>query len=227
MNKAPLILKLEKVSRKVKLENKIQCILLDIDLEVPRGSFLAVVGPSGAGKSTLLNIMGLLDRPQSGRVFFQGVSTRDLTDTEESVLRNRSVGFVFQSCHLISEFNVLENVMLPALIAGETRANARKKALSLLEFCDMSSSREERVGFLSGGECQRVSLCRALINEPALLLADEPCGSLDQKNARLVEDYLISLTAKSTTTVVVATHDELTASKAHNKVALLDGKIVD
>ncbi len=196
--------------------------LQGIDLAVRPGEFLAVWGPSGSGKSTLLHIMGLLDRPTRGICLFQGKDTALLGDRELSRLRNRTVGFVFQSFHLLPHFTALQNVMLPLLYAG--RRDAREAARKALAAVGLADRRHHRPGRLSGGEKQRVAIARALVKEPAVILADEPTGNLDSSTGRSILDLLCEIHRKGVTLVLV-THDPEVAARAQRIVYTKDGKI--
>ncbi|NNG46015.1 MAG: ABC transporter ATP-binding protein [Deltaproteobacteria bacterium] len=201
-------------------------VLKGITFALDRGEMLGVVGVSGAGKTTLLQIVGTLDRATSGSVFYDG---QDVTSMPEGMLaefRNRNVGFVFQFHHLLPEFNALENVMLPCLIAGMARDMAVKRAEDLLSEVGLSERFTHRVGELSGGELQRVAICRSLAMGPELLLADEPTGNLDKETARGVAQLLGDLNRKKGLSLVIVTHNEELAGKMHRVLKIDDGRIV-
>ncbi len=202
-------------------------VLKGVDLYVRRGEVVAIIGPSGVGKSTLLHIIGALDRPTSGTVEIDG---RPIFEGDERALahyRNTEVGFIFQFHHLLQEFNALENVMMPALIAGKNRNEAMKRALSLLRAVRLENRATHRPGELSGGEQQRVAVARALMNEPKLLLADEPSGNLDRASADELHRLLWNLSRQTGQTIIVVTHNMQLAQLADRTIRLEDGKIVE
>jgi len=199
-------------------------VLSGISLSVERGEYVAVVGPSGSGKSTLLNILGCLDVPSSGHYLVEGRDVRELDDTQLSQLRNRRIGFVFQSFHLVSHLTVLENVELPMFYARRPRAERRRRALELLGLVGLSQRTGHRPAQLSGGERQRTAIARALSNDPALLLADEPTGNLDSVTSREIMALIERLHAGGAT-IVLITHDPGLAAQAPRRVALRDGRM--
>jgi putative ABC transport system ATP-binding protein len=199
-------------------------VLSDVNLTVEQGEYVAVVGPSGSGKSTLLNIFGCLDVPSGGRFLVEGRDTATLDDTQLSHLRNRRIGFVFQSFHLVSHLTVLENVELPLFYARRPRAERRRRALELLQAVGLTGRQGHRPAQLSGGECQRTAIARALANDPALLLADEPTGNLDSATSREIM-ALIDTLHRGGATVVLITHDPELARHAPRCVALRDGRV--
>ncbi|MBN1290458.1 MAG: ABC transporter ATP-binding protein [Candidatus Latescibacteria bacterium] len=200
-------------------------VLVGIDLDIYRGEILAVIGESGAGKSTLLHILGMLDRPTSGTFELNGEYITDKSDNELATFRNKMIGFVFQFHHLLPEFSALENVMMPALIARKNGSGALERAKMLLAQVGLSDRIKHRPGELSGGELQRVAVARALMNEPAIVLADEPSGNLDHKNSLMLHDLMWNLADKLKYTFVIVTHDMALAGKADRIVQLHDGKI--
>ena len=202
-------------------------VLREISLKVQAGESLVVTGPSGSGKSTLLNIIGALDRPASGTVRFDGQELSDLTERELARLRNRRIGFVFQLHHLLPQCTVLENVLLPTLpLQGESaRAGFAERASILLEKVGLAERSHHRPGQLSGGECQRVAVARSLINAPALVLADEPTGSLDGENAEQLAELLVDLNKSEGTTLIVVTHSQELAGRMARRFALRDGRL--
>jgi lipoprotein-releasing system ATP-binding protein len=202
-------------------------VLRGVDLEVRPGEFLAVLGPSGTGKSTLLNILGLLDRPSAGSLEIAGKDASSLSEDERALTRNMRIGFVLQFDSLLPEFSVLENVLMPARIAGRTANGVTEKALDLLELLGISSLAERLPAGLSGGEKQRAAIARALINEPAVVLADEPTGNLDRPNAELVFGKMKQLTDSLPVAVVMVTHNEHAADFASRPIYLRDGRIAD
>ena len=200
-------------------------VLKGIDLEVSAGETLALVGASGAGKSTLLHLLGTLDRPSSGKVMFDGTDLFAMGDRELAAFRNRSMGFVFQSHHLLPEFSALENVMMPALIAGRPRLEAAELATGLLAEVGLAHRVTHRPGELSGGEQQRVAIARALVLSPRLLLADEPTGNLDMKTSEGVHELLARIQMQTGIALVVVTHNERLAASMSRIIRMVDGKI--
>ncbi|HBX42609.1 MAG TPA: lipoprotein-releasing system ATP-binding protein LolD [Deltaproteobacteria bacterium] len=200
-------------------------VLKGISFSLRRGEMLGVVGVSGAGKTTLLQILGTLDRATSGSVFYDGQDVTLMTESELSGFRNRKVGFVFQFHHLLAEFDARENVMLPCLIAGMGRDEARKRAEDLLAEVGLSERFTHRVGELSGGELQRVAICRALVMGPEILLADEPTGNLDKGTAGDVAVLLGDLNRSRKLSLVVVTHNEALAGRMHRVLKIDDGRI--
>lgn len=189
-------------------------VLRGVELEIHSGSVVAIVGASGTGKSTLLHIMGALDRPTGGTMTISGENLFTMNDEELAAFRNKKLGFVFQFHHLLPEFSALENVAMPALIAGQPHQDARRKAQSLLELVRVDHRADAKPSQLSGGEQQRVAVARAMMNDPSLLLADEPSGNLDEENADHLHDLLWSLAREKGQTIVVVTHDVTLAARA-------------
>tara|TARA_B100000614_G_scaffold225458_1_gene215144 strand:- start:1530 stop:2207 length:678 start_codon:yes stop_codon:yes gene_type:complete len=200
-------------------------VLHGVSLEIGEGEFLSLQGASGTGKSTLLHLLGGLDDPTSGEVFASGQSLSAMSSTRLAKWRNGEVGFVFQSYHLLPEFDALENVLLPARMAHANRAESQNRAESLLERVGLAKRMHHLPAELSGGEQQRVALARALINQPQLLLADEPTGNLDSKTGGEVLDLLCELQSEANLTMIIATHDDKVANRAHQTVQLVDGLI--
>lgn len=205
-------------------KNRIE-VLSGISLDLEAATTTALVGASGAGKSTLLHLLGALDRPTSGTICFRGEDIFRKNDRELAMFRNRSIGFVFQFHHLLSEFSALENVMMPALIAQVPRKEARSMAEELLEDVGLAQRMSHRPGELSGGEQQRVAIARALVMSPALLLADEPTGNLDMKTSEGVHAVLAKLQQKKGLTLIVVTHNEQLAAAMGRTVRLVDGRL--
>jgi lipoprotein-releasing system ATP-binding protein len=203
-----------------------QIVVLDgIDLQIGRGEMVAIIGSSGAGKSTLLHLLGALDRPTSGRVLIGGRPLDDMDDDAVSALRNRTVGFVFQFHHLLREFTALENVMMPLRIAGTDEAEARSRALALLERVGLAGRVHHRPGELSGGEQQRTAVARALAADPAVLLADEPSGNLDHHNSERLHELFTELAHELELGLVVVTHNRSLAARADRVLQLEDGRL--
>lgn len=203
-------------------------VLKGIDLEVPAGEVVAIVGPSGAGKSTLLHIVGGLDAPDQGQVTLDGQDVYRLNDRQRARLRNEKVGFIFQFYHLLPEFTALENVLLPAIIReqAEDPGNLRSQAAALLDRVGLNDRRQHRPNELSGGEQQRVAIARALMNAPKIILCDEPTGNLDSESGRMVIDLLMELNKRQGQTLVIVTHDDTIARRAHRIIHMRDGQLV-
>jgi len=201
-------------------------VLRGVDLDVARGDFLALRGASGAGKSTLLHLMGGLDVPNAGDILFAGQNLAKFSDAELTHFRNRRVGFVFQSYHLLPELDALENACLPARIARIPSAEAATRGRELLSRVGLSDRMDHHPSELSGGEQQRVAIARALINGPELLLADEPTGNLDSKSGGEIVELLKALCAERQMTLIIATHDARVAAQARRVIELIDGRIV-
>ena len=201
-------------------------VLKGIDLSIDMGEVVSIVGPSGAGKTTLLQIIGTLDRADSGKVIINGTDVSRMNGKELSPFRNREIGFVFQFHQLLPEFTALENVTIPALIKGVPASEARKQAMDMLGFLGLSERASHKPAELSGGEKQRVAVARALINSPSVVLADEPSGSLDTKNKEELHNLFFELRDKLGQTFVIVTHDEGLASQTDRTIHMLDGRIV-
>ncbi len=200
-------------------------VLKGVDLQVEQGEVVSIIGPSGAGKTTLLQIMGTLDRPDSGRVTIGGVAVEQLKERELASFRNRHIGFVFQFHQLLPEFTALENVMIPAFIAGRTRKESEVEARKLLDFMGLTERAQHKPKELSGGEKQRVAVARALINRPDVILADEPSGSLDTRNKEELYHLFFDLRQQLGQTFVIVTHDEGLAQMTDRTIHIVDGVI--
>lgn len=197
-----------------------------IDLEIPTGEFLSIMGPSGCGKSTLLNIMGLLDRPSDGNLLINGQQILQHSSKETSKFRNQTLGFIFQSFHLIPDLNILDNVELPLLYRSMSSKERKSRSAEVLESVGLSNRKSHFPSQLSGGQKQRVAIARAIVGNPSIILADEPTGNLDSVMGDEVMDILLSLNEKNNTTIVMVTHDERMAKKTHRLVRLYDGSRV-
>ncbi len=202
-------------------------VLRGIDLDVKRGEVMSIVGPSGAGKTTLLQIVGTLDRPDSGEVMFDGENILRLNDNKQAAFRNANIGFVFQFHQLLPEFTVLENVAMPALIGGRPRTEAYSRAKELIDYLGLGSRMDHKPMQLSGGERQRAAVARALINRPSVILADEPSGSLDSRNREELHKLFFDLRRDMGQTFVIVTHDEALAGQCDRIVHMNDGKITE
>ena len=201
-------------------------VLKGIDIGIRRGEIVSVVGASGVGKSTLLHILGALDRPTEGKVRLDSTDVFALSDKKLAHLRNKTVGFVFQFHHLLPEFSALENVMMPRLIAGEDISLIREKAEAFLSEVGLGERIHHKPGELSGGERQRVAVARALVNEPQIVIADEPSGNLDKATGEELHNLISELNQKKGQTFIIATHNQLLAQRAHRIITLVDGKAV-
>ena len=200
-------------------------VLKGIDLEINKGEIVSIVGPSGAGKTTLLQIMGTLDEPDAGVVQIDGTMVSRMKEKELSAFRNKNIGFVFQFHQLLPEFTALENVMIPALIAGVSSKEAHERAMKILDFMGLVDRASHKPNELSGGEKQRVAVARALINDPAVILADEPSGSLDTQNKEDLHRLFFDLRDRLGQTFVIVTHDEGLAKITDRTVHMVDGMI--
>ena len=201
-------------------------VLKDVDLHILPSEIVALVGASGAGKTTLLQIVGTLDKADSGSVLINNREITSLNDKEISKFRNKEIGFVYQFHHLLSEFTALENVMLPALIAKTDRKQAEQKAKELLNVLQIYDRASHQPNQLSGGEQQRVAVARALINSPSIVLADEPSGNLDSRNARELHEFFFRLRESYKQTFLIVTHNEELAKMSDRKIEMQDGKII-
>ena len=201
-------------------------VLKGIDLIIYKGEVVSIVGPSGAGKTTLLQILGTLDKADSGSVVINGVEVGNLKEKELSAFRNKQIGFVFQFHQLLPEFTALENVMIPALIGGMSSGEAMRKAKETLAFLGLAERASHKPAELSGGEKQRVAVARALINDPAVIFADEPSGSLDSRNKEELHQLFFDLREKLGQTFVIVTHDEGLAQLTDRTIHMVDGRIV-
>ncbi len=200
-------------------------VLKGIDLHIDKGEVVSIVGPSGAGKTTLLQIMGTLDKPDSGSITIDGTDIRSLSGKEISRFRNSHIGFVFQFHQLLPEFTALENIMIPAFIGGKTKSEAKERAMELLRFMGLEERASHKPSELSGGEKQRVAVARALVNNPAVIFADEPSGSLDSKNKAELHQLFFNLRDRFGQTFVIVTHDEQLAKTTDRTIEMKDGQL--
>ncbi len=199
-------------------------VLRDVSLTINPGEVVSIVGASGAGKTTLLQILGTLDRADSGSIMYGEVDVTRLKEKELARFRNEQIGFVFQAHHLLPEFTAAENVMIPALIHGDSQELARRRAMELLEMLHLADRAAHKPTALSGGECQRVAVARALMNKPMVVLADEPSGNLDSQHAGELHDLFFALRKDLGQTFVIVTHNEELAARADRKITIKDGK---
>lgn len=201
-------------------------VLKGIDLEISKGEIVSIVGASGAGKTTLLQIIGTLDKPTSGTIKFDSQDVSSLNEKQIASFRNKNIGFVFQFHHLLPEFTALENLYIPAFIAGISQKEAHKRAMELLDFLHLTDRAEHKPSALSGGEQQRVAVARALMNHPSVILADEPSGNLDSANAKELHKLFFTLREEFNQTFVIVTHNLELADMSDRKLEMLDGKII-
>ncbi len=201
-------------------------VLKGIDLQIVKGEIVTVVGASGAGKTTLLQIIGTLDRPTSGSICFDEQDVASFGEKKLASFRNKNIGFVFQFHHLLPEFTAIENLCIPAFIAGTPQKAAKQRAMELLEFLHLSDRAEHKPSALSGGEQQRVAVARALMNKPAVILADEPSGNLDSANAKELHQLFFTLRKEFNQTFVIVTHNQELADMSDRKLMMVDGHIV-
>lgn len=218
------MIQLQQVDKIYRTEEIETVALENVNLEVKRGEFLAVMGPSGCGKSTLLNVIGLLDMPTSGKIILDGKETFNMKDKELAKFRNEKLGFVFQSFHLINSLNVLDNVELPLLYRNVSASERRERAEEVLKKVGLSHRMRHFPSQLSGGQCQRVAIARAVIGNPFIILADEPTGNLDSKMGAEVMDLLHKLNQEDGRTIVMVTHDENMAKETGRTIRFLDGR---
>ncbi len=220
------LIELSGISKSYRTGDVVTPVLFDIDLQVSQGDYVALMGPSGSGKSTLMNLLGLLDRADSGHYRLDGQDVTDLSAAQHAEVRNRTIGFVFQSFNLLKRMTVLENVALPLLYAGQSRAAARKRAQEVLEQVGLATLEHRMPNQLSGGQQQRVAIARSLVNRPPLLLADEPTGNLDTKTTNEVLEVIGQLNREQGLTIVIVTHEPDVARHAKRLVKLKDGVVV-
>lgn len=200
-------------------------VLNGIDLDIEQQDFITIMGPSGAGKSTLLHILGTIDHPTEGEIFYRKKNIHEYTEQEQSTFRNEKIGFVFQFYHLLQDFTVLENIMIPLWIKRAKPSEAKASAEEFMEIMGLQHRRSHRPGELSGGEQQRVAIARALINRPELILADEPTGNLDRKTGKEVLDYMLSVHQKIGSALVLVTHDPEIGCIGTRRLKMVDGEL--
>jgi lipoprotein-releasing system ATP-binding protein len=221
-----VLLSARNVSKSYTMGKRALEVLRNVSLDVERGEFIALRGASGAGKSTLLHLFGGLDVPNGGEIWFAGKNLATASEAQLTRLRNARVGFIFQAYHLLPELDALENVCVPARLARVSAGVAEKRGRDLLARVGLSARMEHKPYELSGGEQQRVAIARALMNEPELILADEPTGNLDSHTGQEIVDLLVALRAEKNTTLIIATHDATVAARAPKVIQLTDGEIV-
>ncbi|WP_370572462.1 ABC transporter ATP-binding protein [Methanomethylovorans sp.] len=199
----------------------------DLSLDIKRGEFLAIIGPSGSGKSTLLHMIGILDTPTSGTILIDGQDVTSMSEDKRSKARNNMLGFIFQYHHLLPDFTALENVMMPLLIAGKSKKQARELAEKLLKEVGLEDRMDHKPPQLSGGQSQRVAVARALANDPKIVIGDEPTGNLDSKSSQMIYDLLRKLNKERNQTFILVTHDEQMAKRTDRIVRLVDGRVFE
>ena len=227
ISRKPILLRGENVWKEYQTGEKIVLqVLKGADVEIKEGEIVVIVGPSGSGKSTLLHILGGLDRPTKGSVFFDHKEIFELSEEKLAEFRNKRLGFIFQFHHLLPEFDALENVCMPALIGGKAKKTVFPKAERILMEVGLSERLHHKPNQMSGGEQQRVAVARALMNDPQIVLADEPSGNLDEENGLILHKLLVSLSEKRALTFVIATHNPDLAKRAHRVLRLAEGKLL-
>ncbi len=221
-----LLIKLEKIDKIYKMGSNTQQVLFSLDMEINAGELIAIMGASGSGKSTVMNIIGLLDRPTNGICSVHNKVINDISDDELAVLRNKTIGFVFQQFYLLSKFTAEKNVSLPLLYRGLSEKESSIKAKQILERVGMGDRTHHKPNELSGGQQQRVAIARALIGDPEIILADEPTGALDSKTGKEVMNLFLELNRKEKRTVIIVTHDPGIGDMCHRIIKLQDGKVI-
>lgn len=202
------------------------CALSDINLEISKGEFSSIMGPSGCGKSTLMNLIGCLDRPSSGQILLDGIDVSKVSDNDLAEIRNKKVGFVFQTYNLLPKLTAMENVELPLIYAGANTIQRKKKSMELLDKVGIADRANHKPTELSGGQSQRVAIARALANDPTIILADEPTGNLDTKSGHEIMELFYNLN-KQGVTIIMVTHNPEIAESTHRVIHLLDGRVVE
>ena len=219
-----LVIKIRKISRDFKMGQEILNVLKEIDLDIEKGEYVALMGPSGSGKSTLMNILGCLDTATSGTYELNGVNVSTMTDDELAEIRNKEIGFIFQTFNLLPRTTALENIALPMIYAGASKAERTKRAEEVLQDVGLADRMDHRPNELSGGQRQRVAVGRALVNNPSIILADEPTGNLDSKTSEEIMNLIDAIHQKGNT-VILVTHEEDIAQRAKRVIRLRDGMI--
>lgn len=222
-----LVLKLENVWKSYEMGKIKLDALRGINLEINRGSFIAISGPSGSGKSTLLNILGCIDVPSGGKVFLTGQDVTKLSENDLAQVRGKKIGFIFQQFNLLSNLNALENVMLPMIFQGVGEDARKQRAEEALKEVGLGDRMHHRPAELSGGEQQRVAIARALVNDPEIIVADEPTGNLDSKSGQKIIDIILQFYSKENKTIIMVTHDQAIANYAKTIIHIKDGELVD
>jgi len=222
-----IILRVSKITKTFKKDGSEINVIKGISLDVFQGDFLTIMGPSGAGKSTFLHILGTLDRPTSGEIFYRGEDISKYNEEQASNFRNEKIGFVFQFYHLLQDFTVIENIAMPLLIKRVKMDKALEKAEIFLEMMGLKHRRNHKPGELSGGEQQRVAIARALINEPEIIFADEPTGNLDRKTGKDVLRYILDIYNELSATLILVTHDPELGSMGKRKLNMIDGELFE
>ncbi|XHH07791.1 MAG: ABC transporter ATP-binding protein [Candidatus Bathyarchaeia archaeon] len=222
-----LVLKIDDLSKTYTLGKRDVCCLCNLNLEIEKGEFVAIMGPSGSGKTTLLNIMGCIDKPTSGKVLIDGIDIANLPESQLYKIRRDKIGFVFQSFNLLPYLNARENVELAMELAGKFNGQRKQRAKDLLATVGLQGREQHRPNRLSQGEQQRVAIARALANDPAIILADEPTGNLDTENKHEIVKLLANLNSNHKTTTIMVTHDQIVGESAERILWLIEGKIQD
>jgi len=220
------MLEFQAVSKHYKVGGNLVKALDEVDLQIEEGEFVAILGPSGSGKSTLMHLLGFLDSPTAGRIMFDGLEVSRINANRRAMIRSDKIGFVFQSFNLLPRLSVRRNTLLPLAYTRSPKPGARKRVLEILDQVGMRDRAHHRPNQLSGGQRQRVAIARALINEPRIILADEPTGNLDSQTARTILELFVRLNAQEGRTVVLVTHDQHIADYSRRQLHVLDGKIV-
>ncbi|MBP8626038.1 MAG: ABC transporter ATP-binding protein [Syntrophorhabdales bacterium] len=222
-----LVLRVSNIKKSFNKNGREINVIKGVSLDVMEGDFITIMGPSGAGKSTFLHILGTLDKPSEGEIYFRGEDIHRFTEEQASVFRNEKIGFVFQFYHLLQDFNVIENIIMPLLIKRVKIKDAIEKAEGFLEIMGLADRRNHRPGELSGGEQQRVAIARALINEPEIILADEPTGNLDRRTGKEVLRYIFDIYEKLSSILILVTHDPELGSAGKRRFNMVDGELFE